>query len=146
VRFDVAVDDTVAVCGREGVAKLHTDVQGFREGDGSMAPHPVGQVHPLQKLHGEVVDVLSFDRGAADIEDAYDVTLLNLAGDPGFLLETADQVLVGNQLRLDDLECNPFVQLLIQGCANVAHTARAELTLYAVSFGKKVAGTKNPYS
>ena len=121
--FQIAVDDAHAV----GFGQPFGDLAG--DGDGPAGPdraRPADElleVFALDVLHADELD----QAGLAQVVEAADVAVGDLAGVLELGLEPLHGGRVEAELRPDDLESHHFLELLVKGFVNRTHAALAQL-------------------
>ncbi len=80
-----------------------------------------------------------------ELEDTYDVGMIDLSSDPHFALEPLDELGLRNELRFDDLQGDGILELLIGNSINVRHSAGADLALNAIALIEQVARLEYPH-
>src|SRR5262249_38139543 len=122
LRFQVAVNDSDAVCGMQRVASLPNDFDGFGSGKFSVIEDQAPQVIALDVLHGDELDAFA----CTEVVDANHIAVHNLMGEQELLLETRQNGGIRSQLRTDQLKRNKTVELAISSLVDRAHAAFAE--------------------
>ena len=120
LRLQVTVDDAVAVSEARPLEHL-------ADQPGSLLGSNAGVDHLLQRaafevLHRDVVGTFEL----AAIEDGDDVGVLKARGGLGLAAEALDELLVLGEARVQDLECNPPLQVTVVGEPDVGHATRAD--------------------
>ena len=103
------------------------------------------EVLALEQLHGEEVQPLSLDVGAAELEHLHDVGVPDLSRDADLVLEPGDELVLAGEVGPDDLERDVLAELLVLGGEDIAHAPRADLPQDAVAAREDVAGRKDPH-
>ena len=116
------MDDAVLVCRREARANLSRDLQSFVCGQAADASHQRSHILAIHELHSE--ECLAV--GLADIEDAADVGVRHLSGQPHFAHKTRQSFCVACQGFRQKFQCHGLPELQILGAINFSHAALAE--------------------
>jgi len=125
VRFDVAVDDPVAVRERERTEDLPRVVDCDRDRRRSVADEQLLERAPVQVLHCDVVGALC----AAAVEDRDDVRVVETGCALRLAPEALHELLVGCVSLVEQLQRDAAPELLVLCQVDVGHPARAELAL-----------------
>jgi hypothetical protein len=100
LRLKVPVDDAETVGFGQPVADLHPDAQQHAQAQASGHADHVLQVLAVDVLHGDEMDPVRFP----EVEHPADVPVGDLAGQPELAAEPLERLLVGSDLRIDELE------------------------------------------
>ena len=129
VRLQVAVDDALAVRGLERVAHLHDHRPGHVQRGGDVVLEQRLQRPALQILHHEIVAVVL---GDVEVEDLEDVVVPDDVDRARFVEEAVDDLLVGGELRVQELDRDAGTDPRMLGHVHRAHAALAELPPHPV--------------
>jgi hypothetical protein len=138
-RFEVAVDNALAVGEGDGVAHLQEDLKALRGGEaGGGGIVAVGDAvdeglegFASHELHGEVDPAV---RVQAQLVDGHDVGVLELAGDLGLLDEPFDPF--GILLAEDHLHGHGTPDVVVHGLEDGAHAAAGDFPQGGVPFAR----------
>ena len=134
--LEVAVEDAAVVGRGEAGAELAGDLQGLILGEPADAPQEAGEVFAVDVFHGDELLALEF----ADVEDAADVWMGDLAGEADLRAEAFEPFFVGGKEGGEELEGDGLVEGHVVGAIDLAHAAAAEQFDDAVSSGDDGAG------
>ncbi len=121
--LEVAVDDAEAVGLDEALEDLAGQVEGLGLVEVARAADEALQVLARDVFHGDV-DRQPF---LADVVHPADVPVGDLAGQLDLVAEALDDLEVGGDLRLEELEGDDLADLAVVGLVDGAHTALADL-------------------
>ncbi len=125
--FEVAVDDAGFVGGFEPGGDLASSSQGLVERERAVV-EPLGQVFAGNELHGEEMGFLILVYAV----DAGDVGVVQARQEAGFAVEAGQAVLVGGEVRGEDLDGDFAVKCGVRGLPDRTHAAFADLLDQAV--------------
>ena len=126
--FDVAVDDTGAVRGREGARDLHGDVERLGERE-RFAVHEEPQCRALDELRGHEAALVP----RADLVDRDDVRVVEGGGGQSFLAEPAHALLAVRETSGQQLDGDAAVEALVVREEDLTHAAPADPVDHAVT-------------
>ncbi len=119
--LEIAVDDSLAVCGVDGQGERSNQVRHLIRGPGG-AVEPVGERAAVDPLHREIGTALQM----ADLVHLDDIDVLDAGGQLGFA-EEADSLRFGGKLAGENhLEGDQAVQATVPGLVNDAHAAASD--------------------
>src|SRR5260370_6249233 len=119
------MNHALGMSGIECCAQLPGDLKRPLEREWPFFFQQLTQVPAFDKGHGDVLHTIDL----AEVVDAQDVSVGNLAGEKQFLLEALGQKVIGDQFWLRGLEFHLARQLLVEGFVDLAHSARAQQLL-----------------
>jgi hypothetical protein len=123
LRFEVLVDDALAMGGGQPLANLTQDAGRGLLRKFSRGPDEIGQGLAFDVLHGDELDSLDL----AQVIQADHVLLGDRPAQEGFLFELADEVVISGMFRLDHLQGHVDIKFAVMGFVNPAHAAPADL-------------------
>ena len=116
------MDNADRVRGLERLADLLHNVDGSFRGKLFLLLNQRAEIAPFDELHGDELDAF----GIAQIEDAHDILVRDLAGEQEFLLEAGENGRVGGELGADEFESNGAVEFAVAGFVDGSHAAFAQ--------------------
>jgi len=147
--LEVAMDDAVFVSGGEAGAELTGDVESFVGGDAADAAEEGGEVFAIDEFHGEEgmgsgggggLKGQSGGGNFAQVEDAADIGVRNLAGEADFASEAGERVGIAGERGGKKFKSDGLAEFEIFGAVDFAHAALAEWRDNAVAIGESGAG------
>ena len=143
--LEVAVDDPLGVGGVEPGRDLRDDREGLGRRDPPRPRDPLRERLPREQLHGQEQDLgrrLARRPRAveAEVEDAADVRVRDLAGELDLAHEAVDGLRVLRDLGPDGLERHPLAQAQVLRLVDRSHRALGDEPQDAVALGQHVAG------
>ena len=118
------MDDALGVRRREHAGGLAADVGDIGDREAPRLVDARRERLALEELHDEVS---AAGRGEAAVEDPDRAGVLDLADRDGFVEEPIDLRVIGRDVRVQQLDRDLGVDLLLLGQEHVAHAARADL-------------------
>jgi hypothetical protein len=149
------VDDAVFMGGGEAGAELAGDVESFVGGDAADAAEEGGEVFAIDEFHGEegMRGGLCRRGGSgggfwgqsgggnfAEVEDAADIRVRDLAGEADFASEAGERVGIAGERGREKFQSDGLAEFQIFSAVDFAHTAFAERRDDAVAVGESGAG------
>ena len=134
--LEVAVEHALLVRGGETGADAAREFEGLVGGKAADAAEQRGEILAVDELHGDVVEALV----DADVVNAADVGVRDLAGDADFVEKTLEDGLGGADGFGQELERDGLAEDQVGGAVDLAHAAAAELAGDAVAGGNQGAG------
>ena len=129
LRLQVAVDHAFVMCRFECGAQLAREFEGAVEGQASFLVDQAGEIAAFDEGHGDELDAAN----VAEIVDAQDVLLRDLAGEQELLFEALHGLRIRGQLRADQFQRDGAAELGVVGLVDRAHSAFAEQRFDAVA-------------
>ena len=136
LRLQVAMDHAAVVRRGEPGAQLARRFEGLVGGQAADAQQQVGQVFAVHVFHGDERHAFDF----ADVVDAADVGVGDLAGHAHFAVEPFQQTRVGRGFDGQEFERHRLAQHQVGGAIDLAHAAAAEQSDDAVAAAQQSAG------
>ncbi len=133
-RFDVAVQQPLAVRVREAVADLSGVVDGDRLRQFSVGGDHLAERWAVDEFHHDVVRVAF----TSDVVGVDDVGMRKTGGGFGFLIEAAHEFLIGGVLLAQDFDGDAPPQQRVGSAIHGRHTALSELAIEAVAVVENV--------
>ncbi len=99
------------------------------------------EVLAIDVLHGKVGLTVDF----AEVVDAADVGVGNLAGDADFTAEAVEGALVVDHFARQEFQCHGLAEDEIVGAIDLAHTSFAEQADNAIALGEEGAGRETAF-
>src|ERR1700721_154344 len=122
LRLQIAMDDALGMGAIEGATDLLHHRNGIFRREFPLPPQYGSKVFPVDELHADEANAL----GLAEVEDADDVLMRDVAGENQLLLKALQDCRIGSQFRADDLKRNKPVKLAITGLIDRPHAPLAE--------------------
>ena len=135
-RFQIAVQHALLVRRGQSGAEAARDVEGLIGGQATDAAQQRRQVLPIHVFHRDVMLALEL----ADVVNAADVGMRNLARNADLVQKPLEQDTVGGQRRRQEFQRDRLAQLQIGSAVDLAHPAPADERDDAVAAGDKSAG------
>ena len=124
-RFEIAMDDVLAMRRGQGRRDVASRLQGLRQGEGA-ARQPVGERRALEVLHDEIGRGFAVARLAPDIVQRADVRVAERRDHPGFTLEALAPLGICRERLREHLDRDGAVQTGVECPVNLAHAAGAD--------------------
>ena len=137
LRLEVAVNDALGMGRFQGAGHLPHYTEAFIVGGPSLLEQG-SEVPPLDELHGDELEAL----GHAQVINADDVLVGDLAGQDQLLLEAREDLGIAGQFGADDLHRQQAVQLAVPGLVDRPHAAFPEHLENLITVGQQAARHK----
>ena len=130
-RFQVAVQHAFFVGGGQAGAELARGLDRLVHGQASDAAQQRAEILAIHELHGDVVQAF----GDADVVDAADVGVRDLARDADFVVEAREGAIVGGGGLGQEFQGHGLAQGQVGGAIDFAHAAASQQSRDAVAPG-----------
>src|SRR6185369_1229405 len=122
LRLQVAVDDSAGVRGGQAGTDFSGGIERLIGGQAADALQETAQILAIHVFHGDERDAFYF----ADVVNAADVRMGNLAGDADFSVKAFEQARVAGGGFGQEFQCDRLAEGKIGGAVDFAHPAFAE--------------------